>query len=75
MAKPIKIKEYIDKKIQEVSVGPTDLSNYYTKTQVDNLIPSVPTFKTINNQTITGTGNITITGGTSTGNSYTPSGW
>lgn len=60
--------------------GDVDLSNYVTKeeladystsTEIDNVyakkidIPTIPTFKTINGQEITGEGDITISGGES----------
>lgn len=45
-----------------------DMTNYYTKTEVDSAIDSVPkTFKTINGQSIVGSGNITIQGGSGEG--------
>lgn len=68
-------------KLDASAYTPTDLSDYYTKEQVDALIPEVPSLsgyateqwvqeqgyltehqplKTINNQVISGTGNITI---------------
>lgn len=65
-----------------------DLSNYYTKTQTDNLlngkansnhthtknqITDFPTFKTINGQSITGSGNLTIQTDTDLSDYYTKS--
>ena len=65
------------------SGGTVDLSNYYTKAQVDAKIPDITglasqtwvenkgyltehqSLKTINGQSIVGTGNITISGGSS----------
>lgn len=68
-------------KLDASAYTPTDLSDYYTKEEVDELIPEVPSLsgyateqwvqeqgyltehqplKTINNQVISGTGNITI---------------
>ena len=64
-------------KVGTTEGGDVDLSNYVTKeeladystsTEIDNIyakkteIPTIPTFKTINGQEITGTGDITITG-------------
>lgn len=58
------------------------LRNYYTKTEIDNTyakisdIPEIPSFKTINGQSIIGEGNIVIessdSGGTVIDNNYTP---
>ena len=50
-----------------ISGGSTDLSNYYTKTEIDNkgYLTSHQSLKTINGQSIVGTGNITISGGSS----------
>ena len=50
-----------------ISGGSTDLSNYYTKTEIDNkgYLTSHQSLKTINGESIVGTGNITISGGSS----------
>ena len=50
-----------------ISGGSTDLSNYYTRTEIDNkgYLTSHQSLKTINGESIVGTGNITISGGSS----------
>lgn len=84
-------KEEIDEKLDEITVGgEIDLSNYYKKSEVDNLLLakadkseltgkqdqliSGVNVKTINNQSILGSGNIDIqasTGSTDLSNYYT----
>lgn len=84
-------KEEIDQKLDEITVGgEIDLSNYYKKSEVDNLLNdkankselttkqdqliSGTNIKTINNQTILGSGNIEIqasTGETDLSDYYT----
>lgn len=51
----------------------TALENVYTKTEVDGkgYLTSHQTLKTINNESIVGTGNITIQGGLDSTNYYT----
>ena len=39
--------KYVDEKFNSIEVPDVDLSNYYTKTQVDNLIPSTSGLATI----------------------------
>ena len=81
--------DYVDTKIAEVQLGSVDLSDYYTKSETNALIPDVSGFiteipseyitetelnakgyltehqslKTINGESIVGTGDITISGG------------
>lgn len=60
------------------AIPATDLTNYYNKTEVNSLIPDISTkqdnlvsgtnIKTINGQSVLGSGNIEITGGGSGGN-------
>ena len=60
------------------AIPETDLSNYYNKTQVDSLIPNISTkqdtlvsatnIKTINGESILGSGDLVISGGGSGGN-------
>ena len=72
---------YVNEKIAQVEAGSVDLTNYYTKAQVDAKIPDITglasqtwvenkgyltehqSLKTINGESIVGTGNITISGG------------
>lgn len=72
---------YVNEKIAQVEAGSVDLTNYYTKAQVDAKIPDTTglasqtwvenkgyltehqSLKTINGESIVGTGNITISGG------------
>ena len=79
---------YVNEKIAQVEAGSVDLSNYYTKAQVDAKIPDTSTFatktwvenkgyltehqslKTINGESIVGTGNITISGGSADLSNY-----
>ena len=81
-------KEEIDQKLDEITVGgEIDLSNYYKKSEVDNLLNdkankseltgkqdtliSGTNIKTINNQTILGSGNIEIQTSTDLSDYYT----
>lgn len=81
-------KEEIDQKLDEITVGgEIDLSNYYKKSEVDNLLIikadkseltgkqdqliSGTNIKTINNQTILGSGNIEIQASTDLSDYYT----
>lgn len=79
---------YVNEKIAQVEAGSVDLSNYYTKAQVDAKIPDITglasqtwvenkgyltshqSLKTINGQSIVGTGNITISGGSADLSNY-----
>jgi len=54
---------YTKTEVDNALSAKADASTTYTKTEVDNLIPPAQTFKTINGQTITGSGNITISAG------------
>ena len=69
----------VDTKISDIPE--TDLTNYYNKTQVDSLIPDISTkqdtlvsatnIKTINGESILGSGDIVISGGGSGGGYFT----
>ena len=79
---------YVNEKIAQVEAGSVDLSNYYTKAQVDAKIPDITglasqtwvenkgyltehqSLKTINGESIVGTGNITISGGSADLSNY-----
>ena len=79
---------YVNEKIAQVEAGSVDLTNYYTKAQVDAKIPdttglasqtwvenkgyltSHQSLKTINGESIVGTGNITISGGSADLSNY-----
>ena len=79
---------YVNEKIAQVEAGSVDLSNYYTKAQVDAKIPDTTglasqtwvenkgyltehqSLKTINGESIVGTGNITISGGSADLSNY-----
>lgn len=67
----------VENKLDASAYTPVDLSDYYTKEEVDNLIPTVPTnvsefnndagyinqLKTINGESLVGEGDIVISGG------------
>ena len=79
---------YVNEKIAQVEAGSVDLTNYYTKAQVDAKIPDITglasqtwvenkgyltshqSLKTINGESIVGTGNITISGGSADLSNY-----
>ena len=79
---------YVNEKIAQVEAGSVDLTNYYTKAQVDAKIPDTTglasqtwvenkgyltehqSLKTINGESIVGTGNITISGGSADLSNY-----
>ena len=79
---------YVNEKIAKVEAGSVDLTNYYTKAQVDAKIPDITglasqtwvenkgyltshqSLKTINGESIVGTGNITISGGSADLSNY-----
>ena len=79
---------YVNEKIAQVEAGSVDLSNYYTKAQVDAKIPDITglasqtwvenkgyltehqSLKTINGESIVGSGNITISGGSADLSNY-----
>ncbi len=56
---------YVDTKIAEVEAGTVDLSDYYTKSEINNkgYLTQHQTLKTINGESLVGTGDITISGG------------
>lgn len=64
---------YVDTKIAEVEAGEVDLSDYYTKNEINNkgYLTQHQTLKTINGESIVGSGNITITGDADLSNYYT----
>ena len=79
---------YVNEKIAQIEAGSVDLTNYYTKAQVDAKIPDTTglasqtwvenkgyltehqSLKTINGESIVGTGNITISGGSADLSNY-----
>lgn len=64
---------YVDTKIAEVEAGEVDLSDYYTKNEINNkgYLTQHQTLKTINGESLVGSGDITISGDVDLSDYYT----
>lgn len=66
---------YVNTKIAEVEAGEVDLSDYYTKSEINNkgYLTQHQSIKTINGESLVGTGNISISGEADLTDYYTKS--